>query len=72
MEEVKLDSISFSVNILVAAQREAKFLQTVDKNHFDLYDDKIVRNAIRRYEMFWLPLQVRRQIRINYYYIMLF
>ena len=58
MGEDRLSSIVFKLDILSAAQQEAKFLQKIEKCHFELYDEKIVRNAIRRYETLWLPLQV--------------
>ena len=58
MGEDRLSPIVFKLDILSAAQQEAKFLQNIEKCHFELYDEKIVRNAIRRYETLWLPLQV--------------
>jgi hypothetical protein len=45
--------------LLAASQREANFLRMIDRKAPILYEEDIVRNAIRRYETCWLPLQVR-------------
>lgn len=50
-----------SIDLLVASQREANFLRMIDRKAPVLYEEDVVRNAIRRYEQFWLPLQVRTQ-----------
>ena len=49
------DSIGISIDLVEAARRQLAFLKEVDRNAY-LYDPKVIRNAIRRYETCWLPL----------------
>lgn len=49
-----------SIDLLTACQREVNFLRMIDRKAPVLYEDNIVRNAIRRYEEFWLPMQVSK------------
>ncbi len=51
--------MTFSMDMLTCAQREANFLRMLDRKAPVLYEDEVTRNAVRRYEQFWLPLQVR-------------
>lgn len=51
--------VHLSLDLLAASQREANFLRMIDRKAPILYEEDIVRNAIRRYETCWLPLQVR-------------
>lgn len=53
--------LEFSIDLVVAAQREAKFLGLIDRKASQLYDDNVLSNAIRRYEQIWLPLQAKYQ-----------
>uniref|UniRef100_A0A0K0FY40 ApaG domain-containing protein n=1 Tax=Strongyloides venezuelensis TaxID=75913 RepID=A0A0K0FY40_STRVS len=46
-----------SINLLQACQREVNFLRMIDRKAPILYDSNVIKNAIRRYEMFWLPMQ---------------
>ncbi len=55
--------IQFSMDLLTASQREANFLRMIDRKAPVLYEEDVVRNAIRRYEQYWLPLQVIYQWR---------
>ena len=48
-------NINISVDLVDAARKQLVFLREVDK-HPDLYSGELVRKAIRRYELFWLPL----------------
>ncbi len=50
--------MSFSMDMLTCAQREASFLRMIERQAPMLYEDEVTRNAVRRYEQFWLPLQV--------------
>ncbi len=52
------EQIQFSTDLIEAAECEATFLESVDMYGSILYDDAVVKNAIRRYELLWLPLQV--------------
>uniref|UniRef100_A0AC34FEX8 Uncharacterized protein n=1 Tax=Panagrolaimus sp. ES5 TaxID=591445 RepID=A0AC34FEX8_9BILA len=47
-----------SIDLLTACQREVNFLRMIDRKAPVLYSEAIVQNAIRRYEQFWLPMQV--------------
>lgn len=47
-----------SIDLLSASQREANFLRMIDRKAPILYEKNIIENAIRRYECFWLPMQV--------------
>lgn len=47
-----------SIDLLSASQREANFLRMIDRKAPMLYEPNVVDNAIRRYECFWLPMQV--------------
>jgi hypothetical protein len=49
---------AISLDLLDAARKEWQFLRTIDRDFPQLYEPWIVRNAIRRYEQFWLPMQV--------------
>lgn len=40
------------------SQREVNFLRMIDRKAPCLYEENVVKNAIRRYETIWLPLQV--------------
>ncbi|VDM59654.1 unnamed protein product [Angiostrongylus costaricensis] len=46
-----------SVDLVVAAQREANFLRMIDRKAPLLYEPDVVNQAIRRYETCWLPMQ---------------
>ncbi|CAD6189876.1 unnamed protein product [Caenorhabditis auriculariae] len=46
-----------SVDLVVAAQREANFLRMIDRKAPLLYEADVVNQAIRRYESYWLPMQ---------------
>lgn len=46
-----------SIDLIDAALKEVDFLRWIDKNNW-LYDENVVKNAIRRYELYWLPLKV--------------
>lgn len=48
-----------SIDLVAAAQREANFLRMIDRKAPLLYECDIVREAIRRYEQYWLPMQVK-------------
>lgn len=50
---------SISVN-LTACKREINFLRMIDRKAPLLYEKKIVENAIRRYETYWLPMQAAK------------
>ncbi len=50
--------MSFSMDLLTCARREANFLRMIDRIAPVLYEDQVTSNAVRRYEQFWLPLQV--------------
>lgn len=47
-----------SIDLLTACQREVNFLRMIDRKAPCLYETNVVENAIRRYECFWLPMQV--------------
>lgn len=47
-----------SIDLLTACQREVNFLRMIDRKAPVLYEKAVVENAIRRYECFWLPMQV--------------
>ena len=51
------DTIDFSsqIDFVEAAQNELQFLKLVDR-HPNLFRGPVFNNAIRRYELFWLPL----------------
>lgn len=49
-----------SIDLLTACQREVNFLRMIDRKAPCLYEQNVVENAIRRYENFWLPMQVSR------------
>ena len=49
------NSIKISVDLVYAAHRELAFLRKVD-SYPALYEGPVVKNALRRYELFWLPL----------------
>lgn len=44
------------INLVEAAKNELEFLRLVDEYPANLYKGPILKNAIRRYEVFWLPL----------------
>ncbi|GMT28513.1 hypothetical protein PFISCL1PPCAC_19810, partial [Pristionchus fissidentatus] len=46
-----------SIDLVCAAQKEANFLRMIDRKAPLLYEGDVVRDAIRRYEQYWLPLQ---------------
>uniref|UniRef100_A0A0N4ZFU5 SH3 domain-containing protein n=1 Tax=Parastrongyloides trichosuri TaxID=131310 RepID=A0A0N4ZFU5_PARTI len=46
-----------SINLLTACQREVNFLRMIDRKAPILYDINVIKNAIRRYELYWLPMQ---------------
>lgn len=56
--ESKWTDVKFSLDLVTASQREANFLRMIDRKAPVLYDEQFVRNAVRRYEQYWLPLQV--------------
>ncbi|KAK8748484.1 hypothetical protein OTU49_015819, partial [Cherax quadricarinatus] len=47
--------VQFSLNLIRAAQRELQFLYFVNR-HPALYHGTLVKSAIQRYELLWLPL----------------
>lgn len=47
-----------SIDLLSASQREANFLRMIDRKASILYEQSVIENAVRRYECFWLPMQV--------------
>ena len=47
--------ISFSVDLVDAARKQLVFLKEVDNCPY-LYEGPLVKNAVRRYEEYWLPL----------------
>lgn len=47
-----------SIDLLIACQREVNFLRMIDRKAPVLYEKGVVENAVRRYECFWLPMQV--------------
>uniref|UniRef100_A0A0K0CVV8 TF_AP-2 domain-containing protein n=1 Tax=Angiostrongylus cantonensis TaxID=6313 RepID=A0A0K0CVV8_ANGCA len=49
-----------SVDLVVAAQREANFLRMIDRKAPLLYEPDVINQAIRRYETCWLPMQVEK------------
>lgn len=49
-----------SIDLLTACQREVNFLRMIDRKAPVLYEPSIVENAIRRYEMCWLPAQAAK------------
>ncbi len=51
---------SIGDSLVEASRLEAIFLSTVDGVGHILYDDAVTRNAIRRYETCWIPLQVQK------------
>lgn len=55
---IRPEQIQFEIDLLSATQREAYFLRMIDRKVPILYEDEVVRNAVRRYERYWLPLQV--------------
>ncbi|KAI6233015.1 hypothetical protein M3Y99_00962400 [Aphelenchoides fujianensis] len=46
-----------SIDLLTASQREVNFLRMIDRKAPVLYETLVVKNAIRRYEQIWLPMQ---------------
>lgn len=48
-----------SIDLLTACHREINFLRMIDRKAPVLYEKSVVENAIRRYETYWLPLQVK-------------
>jgi len=54
----KWTDIRVSVDLVMSTQREANFLRMIDRKASILYDHAHALNAIRRYESYWLPLQV--------------
>ncbi|CAH1238406.1 Hypp5584 [Branchiostoma lanceolatum] len=61
LQDIKIDttydpnSLAFGVDLVGAAKKLLEFLHLVDRCPV-LYDEAIVLEAIRRYELFWLPL----------------
>ncbi len=51
---------SIGDSLVEASRLEAIFLSTVDGVGHILYEDAVTRNAIRRYETCWIPLQVQK------------
>ncbi|CAG2245700.1 unnamed protein product [Mytilus edulis] len=49
------EDIKFNVDLVDAAKKQIEFLHLVDKEG-NLYEGNLVRQAIFRYEKFWLPL----------------
>ena len=56
---------SISIDLLTACQREVNFLRMIDRKAPVLYEKNVVENAIRRYELFWLPMQVSLILKID-------
>lgn len=54
-----------TIDLLTASQREANFLRMIDRKASILYKTNVVLNAIRRYECFWLPMQVKIKLILN-------
>ena len=57
-----------SIDLLTCAAREVNFLRMIDRKAPVLYEKGVVENAIRRYECFWLPMQVIIKILKNAFY----
>jgi len=53
------DKITFSVDLVEACRRELDFLAEVDRHDALTTSRPVIRQAIRRYEQFWLPLVAR-------------
>ena len=51
-------SKGLTVDLVSAALREVNFLRMIDRKAPLLYEPEVVKEAIRRYEVFWLPMQV--------------
>ena len=51
-------SNAMTIDLAAAAAREANFLRMIDRKAPLLYEENVVREAIRRYEKYWLPMQV--------------
>ena len=49
---------SIGIDLVQAAKNELEFLRQVDE-YPNLYKGPVLKNAIRRYEVFWLPLAAR-------------
>lgn len=49
---------NLGLDLVQAAKNELEFLRLVDQ-HPNLYKGPVLKNAIRRYEIYWLPLAVR-------------
>lgn len=49
---------NLGLDLVQAAKNELEFLRLVDQ-HPNLYKGPILKNAIRRYEIYWLPLVAR-------------
>lgn len=58
----------FGIDLVEAAIAQRQFLRIVDDNP-SLYAGPHVRNAIRRYELFWLPLLAQNATRIKKWFI---
>ena len=55
MSQTETVSTSFGVDLVQSAKNELQFLRLVDE-YPTLCKGPVVKNAIRRYELFWLPL----------------
>ena len=53
---LKLPKVHFKVDLVEASKRQLAFLTEVDQYKPHLYHGALVKNAIRRYEVMWLPL----------------
>lgn len=47
---------NLGIDLVQAAKNELEFLRQVDEYPANLYKGAVLKNAIRRYEVFWLPL----------------
>ena len=57
---LKRGDIVFNINLKQLAKYELAFLKSIDRNKL-LAEDNVIRRAIWRYEVFWLPLLARNQ-----------
>ena len=51
----KITKLPSKIDLVTAAQGEYEFLRMVDE-HPALFREPVIRNAIYRYEQYWLPL----------------
>lgn len=52
-------NIRISIDLVEATRNEWLFLRCIDSQWRVLYEQEVLKNAVRRYEHVWLPLLVR-------------